>query len=63
MKNILAKEKHFLFFVFLLACSIRIGYALFEQVALFSDTRHYDRIGFNISIGRGYTKKQGQEAA
>lgn len=59
MRNLLNKPIYFLVFIFILAFSLRVGYALFERIAPYADAEGFDKIGRHISEGNGYRISDG----
>ena len=53
------KIDRFILFIFIIAFSLRIGYALLEKVPPFIDAVGYDAIGKNIAEGNGYRTSGG----
>lgn len=58
MKNLLNKQKYFLIFIFIIAFSLRIGYAFLEKITSVGNDS-YDEIGKYIAQGKGYRMSDG----
>lgn len=54
MVNLLNKQRYFLIFIFIIAFSLRIGYALLERITPYNEAAGFNEIGKHIAEGKGY---------
>lgn len=54
MINLLNKQRYFLIFIFIIALSLRMGYAFLEKITPYVDAAGFDEIGKHIAQGKGY---------
>jgi len=57
--NLLNKQRYFLIFIFILAFSLRVGYAFLERITPYIVDGGFDEIGKHIAQGKGYRISDG----